>query len=155
MSPFELKFSQMILHTETNKRMYNWSFLFEVLHKPTLLPSTFNSALNVWIGALFILNEKNSISNLGHILCTFPQWCKFLHCDTRDPFVHSHTHYTLDGLDKIAQFHYGGKFAKIWNLLIRIHNHWKWEIVTSQNYGQLNFTLHCYVLPKFEYPLGI
>ena len=23
--------------------MYNWSFLFEVLHKPTLLPSTFNN----------------------------------------------------------------------------------------------------------------
>ena len=42
MSPFGLKFSQMILHTETSKLMYNWSFLFEVLHKPTLLPSTFN-----------------------------------------------------------------------------------------------------------------
>ena len=43
MSPFELKFSQMILHTETSKPMYNyWSFLFVVLHKPTLLPSTFN-----------------------------------------------------------------------------------------------------------------
>ena len=41
MSPFELKFAQMILHTETSKLMYNWSFLFEVLHKPTLLPSTF------------------------------------------------------------------------------------------------------------------
>ena len=41
MSPFWLKFSQMILHTETSKLMYNWSFLFEVLHKPTLLPSTF------------------------------------------------------------------------------------------------------------------
>ena len=42
MSPFGLKFSQMILHTETSKLMYNWSFLFVVLHKPTLLPSTFN-----------------------------------------------------------------------------------------------------------------
>ena len=41
MSPFGLKFSQMILNTETSKLMYNWSFLFEVLHKPTLLPSTF------------------------------------------------------------------------------------------------------------------
>ena len=41
MSPFWLKFSQMILHTETSKLMYNWCFLFEVLHKPTLLPSTF------------------------------------------------------------------------------------------------------------------
>ena len=45
MSPFGLKFSQMILHTETSKLMYNWSFLFVVLHKPTLLPSTFNNAL--------------------------------------------------------------------------------------------------------------
>ena len=41
MSPFGLKFSQMILHTETSKLMYNWSFLFVVLQKPTLLPSTF------------------------------------------------------------------------------------------------------------------
>ena len=41
MSLFELKFSQMILHTETSKLMYNWFFLFEVLHKRTLLPSTF------------------------------------------------------------------------------------------------------------------
>ena len=41
MSLFGLKFSQMILHTETSKLMYNWSFLFVVLHKPTLLPSTF------------------------------------------------------------------------------------------------------------------
>ena len=31
-----------ILHTETSKLMYNWSFLFVVLHQPTLLPSTFN-----------------------------------------------------------------------------------------------------------------
>ena len=41
MSPFGLKISQMILHTETSKLMYNWSFLFVVLHKPTLLSSTF------------------------------------------------------------------------------------------------------------------
>ena len=40
MSPFGLKFSQMILHTETSKLIYNWPFLFVVLHKPTLLPST-------------------------------------------------------------------------------------------------------------------
>ena len=46
MSPFGLKFSQMILHTKTSKLMYNWSFLFEVLHKPTLLPSTFNVTQN-------------------------------------------------------------------------------------------------------------
>ena len=26
MSPFGLKFSQMIFHTETSKQMYNWSF---------------------------------------------------------------------------------------------------------------------------------
>ena len=44
MSPFGLKFSQMILHTETIKLMYNnWSFLFVVLHKQTLLPSTLNT----------------------------------------------------------------------------------------------------------------
>ena len=44
MSLFGLTFSQMILHTETSKLMYKWSFLFVVLHKPTLLPSTFNAA---------------------------------------------------------------------------------------------------------------
>ena len=43
MSLFGLKFSQMILHTETSKLMYNLSFLFVVLHKPTLLLSTFNN----------------------------------------------------------------------------------------------------------------
>ena len=31
----------MILHTETSKLMYNLCFLLVVLHKPTLLPSTF------------------------------------------------------------------------------------------------------------------
>ena len=41
MSPFGLIFSQIILHTETSKLMYKLSFLFVVLHKPTLLPSTF------------------------------------------------------------------------------------------------------------------
>ena len=45
MSPFGLKFSQMILYTETSKLMYNLSFLFVVLHKPTLLPSTFKAAM--------------------------------------------------------------------------------------------------------------
>ena len=34
----------MNLHTETNKLMYNLSFLLEVLHKPTLLPSTFKNS---------------------------------------------------------------------------------------------------------------
>ena len=42
MSMFGLKFSEMSLHTETSKLMYNLLFLFVVLHKPTLLPSTFN-----------------------------------------------------------------------------------------------------------------
>ena len=41
MSLFELNFLQMILQTEASKLMYNWSFLCLVLHKPTLLPSTF------------------------------------------------------------------------------------------------------------------
>ena len=47
MSPFGLKFPQMILHnyTETSKLMYKWSFLFIVLHKPTLLPSTFKGVI--------------------------------------------------------------------------------------------------------------
>ena len=63
MSPFGLKFSQMILHTETSKLMYNWSFLFEVLHKPTLLPSTFNKILvkilqNDWTHLFLLLSQR-------------------------------------------------------------------------------------------------
>ena len=54
MSPFGLKFSQMILHAETSKLMYNWSFLFEVLHKPTLLPSTFKV-----LTGYFLVSEKS------------------------------------------------------------------------------------------------
>ena len=55
MSPFGLKVSQMILHTETSKLVYNWSFLFVVLHKLTLLPSTFNVAI-------YIVPKKKEIS---------------------------------------------------------------------------------------------
>ena len=36
MSPFGLKFSQMILHTETSKTDVQLILLFVVLHKPTL-----------------------------------------------------------------------------------------------------------------------
>ena len=68
MSPFGLKFSQMILHTETSKLMYNWSFLFEVLHKPTLLPSTFNfvftQAIQWWYSIRVILIVTSLISKL-------------------------------------------------------------------------------------------
>ena len=52
MSPFALKFSQMILHTERSKLMYNRSYLFEVLHQPTLLPSTFKAIIYISIGRL-------------------------------------------------------------------------------------------------------
>ena len=55
MSPFGLKFSQMILHTETSKLMYNWSFLFVVLHKPTLLPSTFKEMSCIMIIFIIII----------------------------------------------------------------------------------------------------
>ena len=48
MSLFGLKFSQMILHTKTSKLVYSWSFLFEVLHKTTLLPSTFKGCESVY-----------------------------------------------------------------------------------------------------------
>ena len=53
MSPFGLKFSQMILHTETSKLMYNWPFLFVVLLKPTLSPSTCNDAFEFFSGLNF------------------------------------------------------------------------------------------------------
>ena len=65
MSPFGLKFSQIILHTETSKLMYNWSFLFEVLHKPTLLPSTFNFWMSKLGGVLIeLVYQKVSDGNL-------------------------------------------------------------------------------------------
>ena len=57
MSPFGLKFSPMILHTETSKLMYNWSYLFVVLHKPTLLPST-----------LYLKWGKNGLAEMSHDL---------------------------------------------------------------------------------------
>ena len=63
MSPLGLKFSQMILHTETSKLMYNLSVLFEVLHKPTLLPSTFKS-----ISQSRFFSPKGF--NLGRVDCT-------------------------------------------------------------------------------------
>ena len=57
-SPFGLKFSQMILNTETSNLMYNWSFLLGVLHKPTLLPSTFKSKLIIHKQLSFIVVEQ-------------------------------------------------------------------------------------------------
>ena len=62
MSPFALKFSQMILHTETSKLMYNRSFLFEVLHQPTLLPSTFN----VWYIIFFYIKLHSVYVQMPH-----------------------------------------------------------------------------------------
>ena len=63
MSPFGLKFSQMILHTETSKLMYNWSFLVVVLHKPTLLPSTFKVSSHIYTTA-----KKKRPNQLGYLV---------------------------------------------------------------------------------------
>ena len=63
MSPFGLKFSQMILHIKTSKLMYKWSFLFVVLHKPTLLPSTFKDNLF----HKYLLNQRG-VANIRGIL---------------------------------------------------------------------------------------
>ena len=68
MSPFGLKFSQIILHTETSKLMYNWSFLFEVLHKPTLLPSTFKFMHSLSFCPQFIAQSKGYFSKLDREL---------------------------------------------------------------------------------------
>ena len=51
MSPIGLKFSQMILHTETSKLMYNWSFLFVVLH-------------NAWTQWVTLLKRSSNGGNL-------------------------------------------------------------------------------------------
>ena len=67
MSPFGLRFSQMILHAETSKLMYNWSFLFVGLHKPTLLPSTFKLVSSNLLQKLC----KQMEDNLSHILRVF------------------------------------------------------------------------------------
>ena len=64
MNPFGLKFSQMILHTETRKRMYIWSFLFVVLQKPTLLPSTvkiLKKIVQYTIYTIFELSSKYKV----------------------------------------------------------------------------------------------
>ena len=91
---FGLKFSQMILHTETNKLMYNWSFLFVVLHKPTLLPSTFKrmktkiteniicySAKEFWI-------LEKQVASLGQVL----HFVVFLSCQNKIENRVSHLH---------------------------------------------------------------
>ena len=41
--------------------MYNWSFLFVVLHKPTLWPSTFNPILTGLFESKFLLGGGGSI----------------------------------------------------------------------------------------------
>ena len=64
MSPFGLTFSQMILHTETSKLMYNWSFLFVVLHKPTLLPNTFKVCILKSYNHFFLQNISHCINNI-------------------------------------------------------------------------------------------
>ena len=71
MSPFGLKFSQMILHTETSKLMYNWSFLCVVLHKPTLLPSTFN-------GNITHLQTIVIVLKINQLIVTWDErsWCQ-------------------------------------------------------------------------------
>ena len=61
MSLFGLKFSQMILHTEASKLMYNWSFLFVVLHKPTLLPSTFKAGASGLLPVCILSNNNTWI----------------------------------------------------------------------------------------------
>ena len=68
MSPFGLKFSQMILHTETSKQMCNWFFLFVVLHKPTLLPSTFNFPPSHSIQPNSFFKTHNVLQNVLHYL---------------------------------------------------------------------------------------
>ena len=76
MSLFGVKFSQMILHTETSKLMYNWSFLFVVLHKPTLLPSTFkgkspNTEYFIWIKWSVIKQNSERLIKMEERFCFF------------------------------------------------------------------------------------
>ena len=47
MSPFGLKFSQMILHTETSKLMYNLSFLFVVCTSQHSYPVPLKALVNI------------------------------------------------------------------------------------------------------------
>ena len=72
MSPFALKFSQMILHTETSKLMCNRSFLFEVLHQPTLLPSTFKNWEEQFFDSDIIMPSIGSLTTktaFKHSIC--------------------------------------------------------------------------------------
>ena len=47
--------------------MYNWSFLFVVLHKPTLLPSTFNRKLNAlnFVIEIFVTQNQLNMQSYG------------------------------------------------------------------------------------------
>ena len=58
MSPFGLKFSQIILHTETSKQMYNWSFLLKFCtsqhsYPVPLISHFYNAAFSPWESTTF------------------------------------------------------------------------------------------------------
>ena len=74
MSPFGLKYSQMILHAETSKLMYNWSFLFEVLHKPTLLPSSFNTKISAVHLSIIVCKWTRYLAKWSPKSCTITCW---------------------------------------------------------------------------------
>ena len=114
MGPFGLKFSQMILHTETSKLMYNWSFLFVILYKPTLLPSTFKIFdKGGGLQSRFSLYDNNNNINWQKVLNCIGLWDLFIVVD-----VHwGHTHFP--------------RFA-------RITNSWKFLQVTLKTFRQTN-----------------
>ena len=66
---------EMILHTKASKVIVQWSFLFVVLHKPTLLPSSFNitslerDLLKSTSSKLIIFGLVARILLIKHILC--------------------------------------------------------------------------------------
>ena len=95
MSLFGLKFSQMILHTETSKLMYNWSFLFVVLHKPTLLPSTFNlfQTKELWHYTVYL--NQGGVRSLSHLPAWTASGRHILAIFLRDKATWSSSHHLL------------------------------------------------------------
>ena len=77
MSPFGLKFSPMILHT--SKLTCNGSFLFVVLHRATLLPSTFkiydsnykHDAFEVYWSFLYLIRCLLSVNEICSSLLNY------------------------------------------------------------------------------------
>ena len=119
MSPFGLKFFTDDSSYRTSKLMYNWSFLFVVLHKPTLLPSTFNRPSKLEILEMSVRDANWSHSTFTWYNVPSPKcsgggggqhykMSPSLHTNTHTPMhtTHTHTHTHTHSHNVNSQYSY-------------------------------------------------